>query len=233
MFICLKEVNKKLTIKNSWATHPWQRQKMCKYSIKKAGSHTVALSKYCTNKINYRHKKLTMSDVEYGYSFGSSSPGSDLTWGYQTAPPVTRSTRSPPCVSGPCCGLTNNKWLRLVNGNKAGGYNLAVWNCRKGLIDTNGEASLKLEDIKQFIIKRRLDMLGIIESDLHGRMSRQRRGYTVTRNKICSILGIPGYRIYLPATWKQHGQARLVVYAREELKVNEKILEASLTDLPM
>ena len=46
-------------------------------------------------------------------------------------------------------------------------------------------------------------------------------------------LGISGYKIYLPATWKLHGQSRILVYAKEELKVSEKQLEASISDLPM
>ena len=122
---------------------------------------------------------------------------------------------------------------KINNGNKPRGYNLGVWNCRRGLIDEKGVASSKLEEARQFLLKKKLHMLCLIETDLHSKMSRSGRRNTVTRKEIEVILGIPGFRIYLPATWKQHGQARLMVYAREELKVNEKILEASLTDLPI
>ena len=76
-------------------------------------------------------------------------------------------------------------------------------------------------------------MLCVIEADLYSLMSRSLRRNPVTRKEIEVILGIPGYRIHLPATWKQHGQARLIVYANEELTVKEVGLETSLTDLPL
>ena len=76
-------------------------------------------------------------------------------------------------------------------------------------------------------------MLCLIETDLHSSMSRHRRTVILTRNDICNVLNIPGYKIYLPATWKYHGQSRMLVYAKEELKVCEKQLEASLNDLPI
>ena len=76
-------------------------------------------------------------------------------------------------------------------------------------------------------------MLCIVEADLHSGMSRNRRNVTLTKKEICSNLGISGYSIHLPATWKQHGQARLIVYANEELTVKEIGLETSLTDLPL
>ena len=110
---------------------------------------------------------------------------------------------------------------------------MGMWNCRKGLIDMNYEATSKFEEVKQFLIKRKLHMLCLIETDLHGTMSRHRRTVTLTKNDIYSVLGISGYNIYLPSTWKRHGQARILVYAKEELNINEKQLEASLTDLPI
>ena len=120
----------------------------------------------------------------------------------------------------------------MTNGN-IGGYNLGVWNCRKGLIDVNREATCKFEEVKQFIMKRRLHMLCLVETDLHSTMSRHRRSVTLTGNDIRSVLGIPGYTIYLPLTWKHHGQTRILVYVKEELKISEKQLEVCLTDLPI
>ena len=38
--------------------------------------------------------------------------------------------------------------------------------------------------------------------------------------------------MYLPATWDKHGQARIVVYAKEELQVKEWSTENSVSDLP-
>ena len=64
-------------------------------------------------------------------------------------------------------------------------------------------------------------------------MSRGKRKTVVNKKEIESIMYDPGYNIYLPATWKHHGQTRILVYAREELKVKERELEAALNDLPM
>ena len=110
---------------------------------------------------------------------------------------------------------------------------MGVWNCRKGLIDSNGEATSKFDEIKQFITKKKLHLLCIIETDFHSKMSRQKRQACLTMADISSVLSIPGFKIYLPATWKKHGQSRIMVYAKEELKVKEQQLEASLTDLPI
>ena len=73
-----KKQNKKLRNEKSRVAHPRQKKKCANLYIKKAGSHPVASLKYCTIKINYRHKKQKMSDGEYGYSIGPSPPGSAL-----------------------------------------------------------------------------------------------------------------------------------------------------------
>ena len=101
------------------------------------------------------------------------------------------------------------------------------------MIDVNREATCKFEEVKLFIMKRRLHMLCLVETDLHSTMSRHRRSVTLTGNDIRSVFGIPGYTIYLPLTWKHHGQTRILVYVKEELKISEKQLEVCLTDLPI
>ena len=121
----------------------------------------------------------------------------------------------------------------MVNGNRNRGYNIGMWNCRKGLTDGRGAASSKMDEIKQFILKKNLHILCVIEVDLHSRMSRVDRRNTVTRQEIDSILSIDGYKILLPASWKQHGQARMIVYVKNELQVNERDLATELTDLPL
>ena len=105
-----------------------------------------------------------------------------------------------------------------------------MWNCRKGLTDGRGAASYKMDEIKQFILKKNLHLLCVIEVDLNSRMSRVDRRNTVTRQEIDSILSIDGYKILLPASWKQHGQARMIVFAKEDLKVSQRNLDADLTD---
>ena len=217
-----------IKIKNqkSRATHP------CQIIIKIKNQNNI-----------YYRLRHTMSVGEYGYSYKSTSsciwptlPPSTCHWrpaARGTSPASTRSTTPPPCAIWSSLGLTNNKLFKIINGNQARGYNLGIWNCRRGLITGNGLPSTKLEEIKLFLVKKNLHMLCIIETDLHSYMSRSKRRVVVTKKDIESSLGILGYKIYLPATWKQHGQTRILVYAREELKVKQKVLEAALSDLPM
>ena len=107
----------------------------------------------------------------------------------------------------------------MINGNRRLGYNLAMWNCRRGLIDFKNEASSKIVDVKNLIESKKLHMLCLVESDLHSEVSRHRRAQPLDIKDIQSKLHIPGYKIFLPNTWEKHGQARLMVYAKEELQV--------------
>ena len=166
----------------------------------------------------------------FGNEDGTSSPRCSPP---TTSPATTRSTGPPPCASWSSRGLSNNELLKIINGNINRGYNLGAWNCRKGLINGNGVASFKLDEVKEILNKKKLHMMCVIETDLHGRMSRSLRRNPLSRKEIEVILAIPGYNMYLPATWKHHGQARILVYAREDLKVSERSLAADLTDLPM
>ena len=123
--------------------------------------------------------------------------------------------------------------MKMINGNRNKGYNLGLWNCRRGLTDGDGEASYKMSEVKVFIQKKNLHMLCLVEADLHSEISRLRRRRPLTTKDITNQLNIPGYNIYLPLSWKKHGQARILVYAKEELKVKERILGTQLSDLPM
>ena len=71
-------------------------------------------------------------------------------------------------------GLSVNKIQKIVNGNRRSvGYKLAVWNCGRGLVQDG--FSPKLHEIKQFIIDKKPQCLGIIESDLYGHLSQVNR----------------------------------------------------------
>ena len=54
----------------------------------------------------------------------------------------------------------------------------------------------------------------------------------IKTNTIPYKLAIPVYKIYLPATWDKHGQARIIVYAKEELQVKPWSYGESVSDLP-
>ena len=69
-------------------------------------------------------------------------------------------------------GKSLNHLMHALNGNKKIGYNVASWNCRRGLIDPDGSPSSKLTDIQMYLQKHQLHVFGIIEADLHGPKSR-------------------------------------------------------------
>ena len=48
------------------------------------------------------------------------------------------------------CGVSPNKLMKIINGNRRLGYKLAVWNCRRGLITEEKEASNKMQEVKDF-----------------------------------------------------------------------------------
>ena len=53
------------------------------------------------------------------------------------------------------------------------GYNIGMWNCRKGLINGDKQATHKKVEVIEFIQKRNLHILGLVEADLHGGTSRE------------------------------------------------------------
>ena len=107
-----------------------------------------------------------------------------------------------------------------------------MWNCRRGLITGDKEASSKMVDIKNFIVSKKLHMLCLVESDLHSEVSRYRRAQPLTTTDIHRALGIPGYKLYMPDTWDKHGQARIIMYAKEELQVKRLSAGNSVSDIP-
>ena len=129
-------------------------------------------------------------------------------------------------------GISNNKLLKMINGNRRLGYNLGMWNCRRGLVTGDREASSKIVDVKNFLHKKKLHMLCLVEADLHSETSRYKRVNPLTSKDIHEGLHIPGYRIFLPKTWNKHGQARILVYAKDELQVKEWVTGDQTSDLP-
>ena len=75
-------------------------------------------------------------------------------------------------------------------------------------------------------------MLCLAESDLHGEASRQKKQHPLTTKDINDILEIPGYNIILPKSWQIHGQARVLVIARDEFQVKIKDIGMHNSDLP-
>ena len=123
----------------------------------------------------------------------------------------------------PYQNLTINAYFRMINGNRGCSYNIGMWNCRKGLIDGENQATYKMVEVKKFIEEHNLHLLCLVEAGLHGPASRIRRTNPITTQGIMSNLQIEGYRIILPKTWQYHNQARIILFAKDDLKVTEKV----------
>ena len=128
--------------------------------------------------------------------------------------------------------LNWNKLMHILTGNRRVGYNIAVWNCRKGLLLSDNSPSEKLLDIKSLLQRHDLHLLGIVESDLHGVESRVIRANPISTKEILKNLHIEGYSIKLPKTWKSHGQARIILYVREGVTIKMREVSNPNSDLP-
>ena len=129
-------------------------------------------------------------------------------------------------------GLGINKYKRMTNGNGRSSYNIALWNCRKGLLDAENRASEKMTEVMKFMDEQKLHILCLVESEFHGQQSRVRRRQPLTESQIKTSLAVVGYKIILPQTWYVHGQARIVMYVKEDVNVTVTPLAREYSDLP-
>ena len=124
-------------------------------------------------------------------------------------------------VSWSHAGVTNNKLVRMINGNRRQGYNIGMWNCRRGLIEGEKNSSTKFVEVTHFLQSKKLHILCLIEADLHGATSRYKRRHPLTTKDINDNLGVPGYKLLLPKTWEVHGQARIMIIAKGNLQMKK------------
>ena len=129
-------------------------------------------------------------------------------------------------------GTCNNTLMHSLSGNRKIGYNVGMWNCRKGLLNPDGTPSPKMTDIQLYLEKHKLDLFGIVESDLHGKNSRIFRKHPLSTADIHQALHIPGYNILLPQSWYTHSQARVIMFTRDGININERKLRKEDSDLP-
>ena len=127
-------------------------------------------------------------------------------------------------------GLSINKIVKIINGNKKQtGYKIALWNCGRGLLQNDGTG--KLTEIQQFIEINQPHCFGVVESDLFGINSQANRiKYSTT--EIHEKLKIDGYRLELPSTWEDYGQARIICYVSEEIKYSRVSLNDGNDQIP-
>ena len=126
--------------------------------------------------------------------------------------------------------------MHALYGNRNIGYNVASWNCRRGLLTSDGSPTSKMIDVQMYLQKHQLHIFGLIEADLHGPLSRVYRRNPLTTADIHDKLKVDGYQIILPQTWYIHDQARIVMYVREdvnfqEIKRNRNIISSDLPSI--
>ena len=130
-------------------------------------------------------------------------------------------------------GVKTNKICHMTNGNRRPlGHKISAWNCGRGLMSKREHLSDKILDIKLFIEENKPSVFGIIESDIHGCNSPSNRKTTFTKQEILDQLHIEGYTILLPDTWELYDQARLIVFARDDIKIKKRENPDFINDLP-
>ena len=139
---------------------------------------------------------------------------------------------SRPSVTWMYQGVSCNKLAHMLNGNRNRCYNIGMWNCRKGLTNRENLPTAKIVDVKDFLMTNDLQLLCLIEADLHGVTSRVRRVKPITGKEIEESLKIENYKIILPQSWQVHGQARVVLYVREDINLKVRPLARENSDLP-
>ena len=121
------------------------------------------------------------------------------------------------------CGIAwsysnaGNKLVHALNGNiRNKGYKYLSWNCAKGFLSGH-----KLEDVKTTINRHKPELIGISEIDLFRNENNLDMFATnnLSTQQLHEKLQIQGYKIFLPRSWETLGTARLIVYAKDDLKV--------------
>jgi hypothetical protein len=128
-----------------------------------------------------------------------------------------------------------NKLMHSKYGNKKGKIAISTgyWNCGKGLLESNNNASPKLSEAVAFINKNDLDILAVAEAGLHGPRSRIIRTNPLTTASIERELRIPGFKILLPESWYTHDTARIFMYIKEDITFKVINNNTSVQDLPL
>ena len=125
-----------------------------------------------------------------------------------------------------------NVLMRILNGNGKNSYIIATWNCRRGLVCTNKLPTAKIIEIKNVLYERNIDLLCVVESDIYEKKSTNLARQKLTQEEAEWALNVHGYKVFFPKSWYIHGIARIIIYAKQELKVNVKNDSIASSDLP-
>ena len=106
-----------------------------------------------------------------------------------------------------------------------------MWNCREGLTNKENLPTAKIVDVKDFLSTNDLQILCLIEADLHGVTSRVRRIKPITSREIEENLKVENYKTLLPRSWQAHGQARILLYVRDDINLKVKVFPVKLVSV--
>ena len=110
-----------------------------------------------------------------------------------------------------------NKLSHALQGNKRNpGYTYLAWNCARGFLSER-----KIDDLKITINRHKPHLIGISEIDLFRKENNSDLFATnnFSTEQLQEKLAITGYRIFLPKSWETLGTARIIVYAKDDLKI--------------
>ena len=108
-----------------------------------------------------------------------------------------------------------------------------TWNCRKGLVEVDNTAGVKLNEIENYMNENDVDLFAINEAGIHGKRSRTIRTNPMDDESVNLNLTIENYKIWLPQQWEKHDIARTIVYTREDLNVKRIKTDMEYDDLPL
>ena len=128
--------------------------------------------------------------------------------------------------------MSVNFLMKMTNGNGFNKYNIATWNCRKGLIDGNKLPTSKISEIRHFMYEMNIHLLCVTECDIHGVKSTNFVRQKLSHEEVTDALHIQGYTVKFPASWRVHGVARLIVYVKNEINLVIHKTSLSCSDLP-
>ena len=122
-------------------------------------------------------------------------------------------------VSWPYLNISNNLSHSLYGNRRNIGYKYLSWNCDRGLLSKN-----KLDDVKLSMSRHKPHLVGILETDLHRNESNNDQNFsnTFSTKELYEKLKIENYTLILPDSWENLGLARIIVFARDDIKVKKK-----------
>ena len=107
-------------------------------------------------------------------------------------------------------GLSSNKFTHMISGNIGvrGCYKYLYWNCDRGFLSKD-----KIEDICVFVHTNNVYIFGVSEVDIS-------KDQSPNSEDALEPYKIDNYKIYFPQSWESNGVARIIVYVRNDIKVN-------------